>query len=81
MPLYYKGMAQFAGSRMEVLVNGESRTVRFDQTVAELLADLKLDPRHVAVEINLELAPRTAHAERKLQAGDRLEIVTFVGGG
>jgi len=50
-------------------------------TVAELLEELQLSPRLVAVEVNLQLVPRTRHAEQTLAAGDRLEIVSLVGGG
>lgn len=66
---------------MEVVVNGQPRDVSADTTVAALLSELGLDPRHCAVEINLELVPRTRHAATRLAAGDRLEIVTLVGGG
>lgn len=65
----------------EIFVNGEARTVGPSTTVAELLAELKLEPKHCAVEINLELVPRARHAQHRLVAGDRLEIVTLVGGG
>ncbi len=66
---------------MEVFVNGELRQVPEETTIADLLRQLKLDQHHVAVELNREVAPRTRHAEQRLAAGDRLEIVTFVGGG
>lgn len=66
---------------MHVLVNGESRVVADDATVAALIAELELDPRRLAVELNLELVPRAEHARQKLAEGDRLEIVTLVGGG
>lgn len=66
---------------MEVVVNGQPRDVSATATVAALLAELGLDPRHCAVEINLELVPRARHATTRLTAGDRLEIVTLVGGG
>jgi sulfur carrier protein len=66
---------------VEVMVNGQPRDVSADATVAALLNELGLDPRHCAVEINLELVPRAQHATRRLAAGDRLEIVTLVGGG
>jgi sulfur carrier protein len=62
-------------------VNGEERAVAEGTTVAGLLADLGLSRQHVAVEANREIVPRTEHALRVLAAGDRLEIVTFVGGG
>jgi sulfur carrier protein len=66
---------------VEVLVNGQPQTVADGATVAELLAERGMTARHVAVEVNLELVPRGAHAERILKAGDRLEVVTLVGGG
>lgn len=64
-----------------ILVNGESKEIPTRYAVADLLADLKLEPAHVAVELNLEVLPRSAYLETTLQAEDRLEIVTFVGGG
>jgi thiamine biosynthesis protein ThiS len=66
---------------MEITLNGESRTIPAGTTVARLLTDLKLQPKFLAVERNLELVPRTRHAECILSDGDRLEIVTLVGGG
>ena len=64
-----------------ILVNGQPRQVADGATVAQLIADLKLDDRPLAVEVNLELVPRSGHAEYRLAEGDRLEIVTLVGGG
>lgn len=66
---------------MEILVNGEPRQVEADCTVAKLLEELKLQPRYVAVERNQELVPRATHAACVLRPGDRVEIVTLVGGG
>jgi thiamine biosynthesis protein ThiS len=66
---------------VEIMVNGGPRQVPEGATIAALLAELGLEPRQVAVEVNLELAPRGQHAERVLHAGDRLEVVTLVGGG
>ncbi|HXT60098.1 MAG TPA: sulfur carrier protein ThiS [Pirellulales bacterium] len=66
---------------VEIMVNGGPRQVPEGTTIAALLAELGLEPRQVAVEVNLELAPRGQHAERVLNAGDRLEVVTLVGGG
>jgi thiamine biosynthesis protein ThiS len=64
-----------------ILVNGQPHRVADGTTVAQLIADLKLDDRPVAVEVNLELVPRARHVEHQLADGDRLEIVTLVGGG
>ncbi len=66
---------------MEIIVNGETRQVAEGATVAGLLAELNLTGRYVAVEVNREVVPRAQHAEHRLSPGDRLEIVTLVGGG
>jgi len=66
---------------MRIEVNGESRDVADGATVASLLRELALTQPHVAVEVNLEVVPRAQHAETRLRDGDRLEVVTLVGGG
>ena len=70
-----------ASKPISIQVNGEPRQVDAKSTVAQLLAAMQLDNRQLAVECNLELVPRGAHAGRVLAEGDRLEIVTLVGGG
>lgn len=62
-------------------MNGESREVADPTTVLALLEKLGLDPRQVAVERNREIVPRAEHASTVLAEGDKLEVVTFVGGG
>ena len=66
---------------MEIIVNGENRQVVQAATIAELLAELNLAGRYVAVEVNREVVPRAQHEQYQLSPGDRLEIVTLVGGG
>lgn len=66
---------------MQILVNGKPHELGPDATVAGLLDDLKLPPVRVAVEINEELVSRRDFAETELRPGDRIEIVTLVGGG
>ncbi len=66
---------------MEVIYNDETLQVPADCTVADLLELLELDNRRVAVEVNLQLVPRTQHRSHRLAAGDSLEVVTLVGGG
>lgn len=66
---------------LPIVVNGQPRSVTAETSVAKLLAELGVQPQHCAVEINLELVPRGQHAARMLAPGDRLEIVTLVGGG
>jgi len=66
---------------MNVAVNGETRPLDPGTTVAELLRDLDLEGKPVAVERNGNTVPKTDHEKTRLAEGDRLEIVTFVGGG
>lgn len=66
---------------MELTVNGSAQSVPEQSTVAELVRLLGLDQRRIAIEINRELVPRTEHGNRRLAAGDTVEIVTLVGGG
>ena len=66
---------------MQLTVNGQDRELEEGTTIAELLEQLELDPRMLAVERNLNLVPRTQHANTPLAAGDRIEVVTLVGGG
>lgn len=66
---------------MEIELNGERRVVPDGITVAGLLSALSLAPGVVAVEVDLEIVPRTEYAARVLAAGSTVEIVTFVGGG
>jgi sulfur carrier protein len=64
-----------------IIYNGEPRETADDITIAALLEQLGLAPRHVAVEVNLDVVPRQRHAEHVLHEGDRVEVVTLVGGG
>ncbi len=66
---------------ISIRVNGEQRAVGGGDTVAALLAHLGLDRRKVAVERNGEIVPRSVYEATLLTAGDRLEIVHFIGGG
>jgi sulfur carrier protein len=66
---------------MFIIVNDQSLQVVESTTVAGLLNELSLSSKPVAVEVNLELVPRQHHAEHRLNEGDRVEIVTLVGGG
>ncbi len=66
---------------MQVTINGEGRDLPAPLSVDQLLKDLGLDPQKIAVERNLEIVPRSLYPETTVVAGDRLEIVKFVGGG
>ena len=64
----------------QIHLNGEPRQVQA-ATILALVEELSLDPRKVAVERNLEIAPRSTYGDTALADGDRIEIVTFIGGG
>ena len=66
---------------MQLTVNGESRSFEGVRDVAALVAALGLNTKKVAVERNLEIVPRSVYASTVLADGDRIEIVTFIGGG
>jgi thiamine biosynthesis protein ThiS len=66
---------------MRLLLNGEERDIADIVSIADLVAALGLDARKVAVERNLEIAPRSTYADTALADGDRIEIMTFIGGG
>lgn len=68
-------------SPIDVVINGQARTIAEGTTIAGLIAELGLGDRRVAVERNREVVPRAEHATTALAAGDRVELVTFVGGG
>ena len=66
---------------LQLTVNDEARTVPAGSTVADLLRALGLAPQQVAVERNKVIVRRAEHATTPLVDGDRLEVVTFFGGG
>jgi sulfur carrier protein len=66
---------------MDILLNGERRTLRAQLTVAALLDELGLAGKRVAVEVNRDIVPRGEHATRQLRDGDRVEIIHAIGGG
>lgn len=66
---------------MQCTVNGKPMDLPEEVTVAGLLDRLGVARERVAVEVNLDVVPRANHAERRLKAGDSIEVVSFVGGG
>ena len=66
---------------MKLKLNGTSSEHREGINVAELLQSLKIRTEGVAVEVNLEIVKRQDYLKRKLNEGDSVEIVNFVGGG
>ena len=66
---------------MRITLNGQQETLDSATTLGQLLTQLKLEPIRVAVEINEDLIPRKTFADTAIRDGDRIEIVTLVGGG
>lgn len=70
-----------SANSLALTVNGAARQAPPGATVADLLRELDLNPRFLAVERNGRVVPRGEHSECPLADGDALEIVTLVGGG
>jgi len=66
---------------MKIIVNGKAKDLGAAMTVASLLEHMELADKRVAVEINLEVIPRSRYRQYQLQDNDRVEIVRAIGGG
>jgi len=68
-------------STPSIRVNGAARALAPSQSVADLVRELALEGKRIAVELNGEIVPRSRYAQTLLDPGDRVEIVGAVGGG
>ena len=66
---------------LTIVVTGETQQIEREMTVSDLLKQLKMNPKFLAVELNRRVIPRGEHDRVKLGENDQLEIVTLVGGG
>jgi thiamine biosynthesis protein ThiS len=66
---------------MKLVVNGDERAFPDGLTLTELVRDLELEKHPIAVELNLKVVPRDRFSATRLSEGDRIEIVSLVGGG
>ncbi len=66
---------------VRITLNGDAQVLERRMTIAELLAELEIDPRRAAVERNYIIIKRDAYAATPIENGDQIEIVNFVGGG
>ena len=66
---------------MHIQLNGEPYEVPDGETVAALLTRLELVVRRIAVELNLDIVPRSQHVSTTLRDGDQVEVVHAIGGG
>jgi thiamine biosynthesis protein ThiS len=67
--------------RVQVIINGEAHTLTAGVTIADLVSQLGLNQRRIAVELNREIIAREEYGSLVLADGDQVEIVHFVGGG
>ena len=75
------GTPQLEEELMKLVINGNATDSNDGLTVTSLLESLEIDPGRVAVEVNLKIIKRCDFGEQKLNEGDSVEIVNFVGGG
>ncbi|NWF39356.1 sulfur carrier protein ThiS [Mariprofundus sp. NF] len=61
-------------------INGEDRIVQAT-TLSELVTEMGLEKRMIAIECNLEVVPRSQYESAALKNGDRIELVHMIGGG
>jgi sulfur carrier protein len=66
---------------LQIHVNGQVRDCPSGSTVGDLLRELEITSERVAVELNLEIIDRKDFEVRDLNEGDRVEILSFIGGG
>jgi sulfur carrier protein len=66
---------------MKITLNGESRDIPDNTTAAALVESLGLAGKRVAMEVNMEILPRSQHASYRFQPGDKVEVVQAIGGG
>lgn len=66
---------------MQIQVNGESRTVPEGFTATQLVDEMQLGGRRIAMEVNMEIVPRSTFDQHVFVEGDVIEIVHAVGGG
>ncbi|MDQ7055770.1 MAG: sulfur carrier protein ThiS [Persephonella sp.] len=66
---------------MKIILNGEEKEVKEGITVQELIEELRIKAPNYAVAVGMEVIPKSEYSSYRLKEGDRVEIVTFVGGG
>ena len=66
---------------MEVIVNGKSRSIPGPVSVRQLIQEMDLLDKRIAVEINGDIVPASQHTTYQLSDGDSVEIVGAIGGG
>lgn len=68
-------------AKVTIVFNGNEEEVEESTTILDLVERSGVEPRYCAVEVNMEIVPRAHYASHHVLNGDRVEIVTLVGGG
>ncbi len=66
---------------LNIILNGEEKVLDRPVTVTDLLVGMGMADKRVAVEVNMEIVPRSEHGQFKLKDADRVEVVQAIGGG
>jgi len=66
---------------MQILLNGEMRQIKDNCNIAALIQELNLEKKRLAIEVNLEIIPRSQFATHILAEGNKVEIIHAIGGG
>ncbi len=66
---------------MNITLNGKPHTLNQPRSISQLLSDLDIAPRRLAIELNAEILPRSQFDTTQVQEGDAIEIVQAIGGG
>ncbi len=65
----------------DILLNGAEKQITNDFTIAALIKELNLENKKLAVEVNMEIIPRSQFERHTLKTGDKVEFIHAVGGG
>jgi len=66
---------------MNIILNNESEKVHDGMTIKELLDNKKIYTRYIAIEINKKIIPKSSYCKHELKEGDKIDIITAIGGG
>jgi thiamine biosynthesis protein ThiS len=74
-------MQAYIREMLQIQLNGEVKTLIKSTTIAEMVAELGLDSRKIAIEQNRIIVPKSTYSTTTLSPADEIEIVAFMGGG
>ncbi len=77
----YNACLNEAGKTMNIILNGKAQSIADQCTVSDLIVQLGLTEKRLAVEVNLDIIPRSEHQNHQLQENDKVEVVHAIGGG